>query len=173
MRGDGLADGLDSTVGTLQAGLTWDISSRSKGTLKAGLAQKNFSSSTEPNRTVKVGSADVRHDFTSDTTVVLTAQRSLNEPNIQDMTYFISTGAYADLTQRFSQKWAVVVRGAAVQDIYFIRTDRTALGVVGLKYRAKDWLELAADYNWRSRHSDVPANNYTEHSAVIMVSASL
>jgi len=164
---------LDSTVSTLQAGLTWDISSRSKGTIKAGLAQKNFTSSTKTDGTVKVGSADVRHDFSSDTTVVLTAARSLNEPNIQGMDYFISTGGYADLTQRFLQKWAVMVRGAAVQDTYFTRTDRTTLGGLGLKYRTKDWLEFAVDYNWRSRHSDMPENDYTEHSAIIKVSASM
>jgi hypothetical protein len=164
---------LDSTVSTLQAGLTWDISSRSKGTIKAGLAQKNFTSSAKTDGTVKVGSADVRHDFTSDTTVVLTAERSLKEPNIQGMDYFISTGGYADLTQRFLQKWAVMIRGAAVQDNYFIRTDRSTLGGIGLKHRTKDWLEFAVDYNWRSRHSDDPGYNYTEQSAIIKVSASI
>jgi hypothetical protein len=164
---------LDSTVSTLQAGMIWDISSRSKGSIKAGLARKNLTSSAKTDGTVKVGSVDVRHDFTKDTTVVLTAARSLNEPNIQGMNYFISTGGYADLTQRFLQKWAVMIRGAAVQDNYSIRTDRTTLGGIGFKHRTKDWLEFAVDYNWRSRHSDDPGYNYTEHSAIIKVSASM
>ena len=101
---------LDSTVGTMQAGLTWDFSSRSRGTLKAGLARKDFTSSARSNGTVKVGSADVRHDFATNTTVVLTAQRSMNEPDIPGSDYFISTGAYAELTQRFAQQWAAMVR---------------------------------------------------------------
>ena len=163
---------LDSTVGTLQAGLTWDFSSRSKGTLKAGLARKTFASSTWSNGMVKVGSADVRHDFATNTTVVLTAQRSMNEPNIPGINYFIATGAYAELTQRFVQKWAAVVRVAYVEDQYFIRTDRTALSGAGFRYRAVDWLEFALDYNWQKRQSNIEGNDYTEQSSIIMVNIS-
>jgi hypothetical protein len=157
----------------MQAGLTWDFSSRSKGTLKAGLARKDFTSSAMSNATVKVGSADVRHDFTSDTTVVLTAQRSMNEPDIPGINYFIATGAYADLTQRFAQQWAAVVRLAYVQDVYFVRTDRTSLGGAGLRYRAKDWLEFALDYNRNKRQSNVQGYDYTEQSSLITVNVSL
>lgn len=162
------ASDLNSTVGTMQAGLTWEFSSRSKGTLKAGLAQKDFISYAGGSGTVKVGSADVRHEFDSDTTVVLTAQRSLNEPNIPGINYFISTGAYAELTQRFFQTWTAVVRGAFVQDLNFSRIDRTALGGAGIRYRALDWLELAFDFNQQDRQSTAPGNDYTEQSSIIM-----
>lgn len=164
---------LDSTVGTMQAGLTWDFSSRSKGTIKAGLARKDFTSSAWSNGTVRVWSADVRHDFVSDTMVVLTAQHSMNEPEILDINYFVSTGAYAEVTQRFVQKWAAVVRVAYVQDENTIRTDRTALSGAGLRYRAKDWLEFALDYNRRKRQSNVQGNDYTEQSSILTVNVSL
>jgi hypothetical protein len=164
---------LDSTVGTMQAGLTWDFSSRSKGTLKAGLARKDFTSSTWSNGTVKVGSADLRHEFASDTTVVLTARRSMNEPDIQGINYFISTGAYAELTQRFAQQWAAMLRVAYVQDQNSIRTDRTALSGAGIRYRANDWLDFALDYNRRKRQSNIQGNDYTEQSSIIMVNVSL
>ena len=121
---------------------------------------------------VKVGSADVRHDFATNTTVVLTAQRSMNEPNIPGINYFIATGAYAELTQRFVQKWAAVVRVAYVEDQYFIRTDRTALSGAGFRYRAVDWLEFALDYNWQKRQSNIEGNDYTEQSSIIMVNIS-
>ncbi len=164
---------LDSMVGTAQAGLTWDLSARTKGTLKAGLAMKDFTSSAKTDGTVKVGSADVIHNFTSDTTLVLTAQRSLNEPDLPGSNYFTSTGGYLELTQRFLQKFAAVVRGAYVQDNNTARVDRTSLDGVGLKYRAKAWLEFAADYNRHIRSSNIPVNDYTEHSAVIMANFSL
>jgi len=164
---------LDSTVGTMQAGMTLDLTERSKGTLKAGLARKNFTSSARSNGTVKVGSADVRHDFPSDTTIVLTAQRSMNEPDIAGMNYFISTGGYAELTQRFARQWAAVVRGAYVQDQYFIRTDRTALSGAGIRYRTKEWLEFAVDYNRRKRQSDIQGNDYTEQSFIFTANVSL
>ncbi|MCK9418598.1 MAG: outer membrane beta-barrel protein [Nitrospirae bacterium] len=164
---------LDSSVDTMQAGATWDFSTWSKGTIKAGLARKNFTSSTRTNGTVKVGSADVRHNFTSDMTIVLTARRSMNEPDIPGGNYFITTGGYAEFTHRFIKEWAYVFRGATVHDLYFSRTDRTILGGIGLRYQAKDWLEFAVDHNWQGRHSSIPGNNYTEHSSIIMVNVSL
>jgi hypothetical protein len=164
---------LDSAVGTTQAGLSWDFSARSKGTIKAGVAHKNFSSSTQSSGTVKVGSADVRHEFASDTTIELTARRSMNEPDIPGSVYFISTGAYAELTQRIIPQWSAVVRGAFVQDLYFSRTDRTSLGGVGVRYQANDWLGVAVDYNRNKRNSNVQGNEYTEQSSIVMVSVSL
>jgi hypothetical protein len=164
---------LDSTVGTLQGGLTWDVTARTKGTIKAGMARKDFKSSARGNTSTMVGSADVRHDFSKDTTLVLTAERTINEPDIASINYFVSTGAYVELTQRLVTTLFAVVRGAYVLDDDTSRTDRTSLGLAGLKYRVKDWFEFAADYNWHVRNSNISGNNYTEHSAIITVNFSL
>ena len=86
--------GFNSTVGTLQGGLIWDIAARTKGTIKAGLAQKDFKWTTKGNPSEMIGSADVRHAFSKDTTLVLTAQRSINEPDSSSIDYFVSTGGY-------------------------------------------------------------------------------
>jgi hypothetical protein len=160
---------LDSKADTVQAGLTWDISPQSSGTLKAGLVRKDFTSSTKRDVTVYVWSADVRHDFTSDTMVVLTAQRSLNEPNLPNIDYFISTGIYAELTHRIVSDWAAVFRGAYVIDDYSaLKDDRTFLGGTGLTYKAKDWIELAVDYNWHQRNSSI-REKYVEHATTFTV----
>jgi len=164
---------LDSSVDTMQAGATWDFSAWSKGTIKAGLARKNFTSSTRTGGTIKVGSADVRHNFTSDMTIVLTAQRSMNEPDIPGGNYFMSTGGFADVTQRLGTKLSAVVRGAYVQDNNTARIDRTSLGGVGLRYRAMDRLEFAVDYNRHKRQSNILGNDYTEQSSLITVNVSL
>ena len=123
--------------------------------------------------TVKVGSADLRHDFTSNTTVVLTARRSMNEPDTAGSNYFISTGGYAELTQRFMQTWAAMVRWGYVQDNNTARIDRTTLSGASLRYRAKDWLEFAVDYNQHKRQSNIQVNDYTEQSSLITMNASL
>ncbi len=159
---------LDSKADTVQAGLTWDISTRTRGTLKVGVERKDFTSTTRRDVTVNVWSADVRHDFTGDTTVVLTAQRSLNEPDILGIDYLITTGCYAELTQRFVQKWEAVVRGAYVQDMYSSWTNRTALYGAGLRYRAQDWLEFSVDYNRHQRDAGF-LDKYLEHSTILMV----
>ena len=160
---------LDSKADTAQAGIAWDISPRSRGTLKAGVERKDFTSDTRRDVTAYVWSADVRHDLTSDTTVVLTAQRSLNEPNMSSIDYFISTGIYADLTQRIVSDWAAVFRGAYVTDDYSSsKVDRTYLGGAGLTYKAKDWMTFAVDYDWHQRNSSI-LQKYVEHATMLTV----
>jgi hypothetical protein len=160
---------LDSKANTAQAGLTWDISPRSSGTLKAGVARKDFTSSARRDVTVYVWSADVRHDFTGDTTVIMTARRSLNEPNISSTDYLISTGIYADLTQRIISDLAAVLRGAYVTDDYSSsNVDRTYLGGAGLTYKAKDWIKFAVDYDWQQRNSSI-IQKYVEHAMMLTV----
>lgn len=165
--------GFNSTVGTLQGGLIWDIAARTKGTIKAGLAQKDFKWTTKGNPSEMIGSADVRHVFSKDTTLILTAQRSINEPDSASIDYFVSTGGYVELTQRLVTTLSAVVRGAYVLDEDTSRTDRTSFGGAGLKYRAMDWLEFTSDYNLHVRNSNIPGNDYTEHSAIITVNVSL
>ncbi len=164
---------LDSKADTVQAGLAWDISVRTRGALKAGFTRKNFTSSNRKDVTVNVWSADVRHDFTGDTTVVLTARRSLNEPNRPGIDYFTSTGGYAELTQRVNEDWAAVLLGAYVTDDFTAaKVDRTFLGGAGMTYKANDWLDFAVDYNWHQRNSSL-LDKYVEHSTIITANISL
>jgi aldehyde:ferredoxin oxidoreductase len=50
---------------------------------------------------------------------------------------------------------------------------RTYLGGASLKYQARDWLEFALDSNRRTRHSNIPGNDYTELSYILLVNISL
>jgi hypothetical protein len=164
---------LDSTADTVEAGLTWDLSTRTRGTLKAGLTRKDFTSSARRDVTVSVWSVDVRHDFTGDTTIVLTAQRSLNEPNRPGIDYFTSTGGFAELTHHIDKDWAAVLRGAYVIDDFTAATiDRTILGGGGLTYKANDWIEFAVDYNRHQRNSSV-LDRYVEHETILTANISL
>jgi hypothetical protein len=104
---------------------------------------------------------------------MLTAERAVNEPNLPNIAYFISFGACAELTQRFFTDWTAAIRGAYVQDLYSIRTDRTDLGGIGLRYQSRQWLEFGLDINMRARHSNISESNYTEHSSMVMMNVSL
>jgi hypothetical protein len=172
---------LDNDADSLQAGLTWEITARSKGTVKAGTITKDFTSSTKGDFKGWTGYADIRHDFTDNTSGMLNGQRTVNETALLGNRYFITTGAYAELSHKFGRKLSGVVRGSYGQDRYAdligldatVRTDRTQLEGAGLKYAMKDWLEFALDYNSRERRSNIPVNDYRENSAFLTVSVSL
>lgn len=171
---------LDNSVNSLQLGLTWEISARSKGTVKGGTISKDFKSPALADFNGWTASADVHHDFTDNTSVFLSGQRIVNETNLLGSRYFLTTGAYAELTHRFVRRLSGVARASYGEDRYSdvippdtaVRLDRTTLGGVGLKYLVKDWLELALDYNRRGRRSDIPLNDYNEHAYVLTASGS-
>lgn len=172
---------LDNKVDAWQVGLTWEISARSRGTVKGGTINKDFTSPTQKDFKGWTGYADVRHDFSEYTSVLLNGQRAVNESSIQDNRYLITTGAYGELTHRFVKRLAVVVKGSYGEDQYSdpippdttVRVDRTLFEGLGLKYTVRDWLELSVDYGRRARRSNIPVNNYTEHSTILTANISL
>lgn len=162
---------LDSTESSLQAGLSWNISARAKGTVKAGLLTKNFKSALYKDGTVKIGAADIRYDVTSKASFVLTAQRSLNETNVPGLSHTISTGGFGEFKYKFVPMLAGVVRASYVQD-NGILTDRTSLGGLGLKYKPLNWFEVALDYNQTKRDSADPLRDYTENASMLTLNVS-
>ncbi len=168
----------DGKTENVSAGLTWDLSPQSKGTVKAGLARRGFDSPDRSAFTVKTGSVDIRHEFTAGTSLVLTGQRSLNEPNLPGTSHFNTFGGYAELSQTIVPKLALAVRGSYVQDVYFFldgyaRTDWTSVVGGGMKFRAAKWMEFAVDFNYHARKSDVPEDEYIERSTMITATMAL
>jgi hypothetical protein len=161
---------LDNYMDTLSLGFTWDIDGSSKGTIKAGRTAKDFEDPAEKDFTVWTWSVKVNHNFSDLTTATIIGSRDVNETNFSGTSYFITTGAYADLTHKFASKMAFVVRGSYGTGVYSnavapsttVREDKTNMLGAGLKYFMKDWLEFGADYNKRNRDSNINVNDYRE-----------
>lgn len=171
---------LDNTMDTLSLGVTWDVTGRSKGTIKAGRTAKDFEDPAEKDFTVWTWSVLVNHSFSDLTSVKVIGSRNVNETNFSGTSYFITTGAYADLTHRFASKMAFLLRGSYGTDRYSnavapsttVREDKTNMVGAGLKYFMKDWLEFGADYNKRNRDSNIDVNDYRETQYVLSANMS-
>ena len=161
---------LDNAMDTISLGVTWDVTGRSKGTIKAGRTAKDFEDPAEKDFTVWTWSFNVNHNFSELTSINIVGLRNVNETNFSGTSYFITTGASADLTHKFASKMAFVVRGSYGRDLYSnavppsttVREDTTSMAGAGLKYFMKDWLEFSADYRKRNRDSNIDANDYKE-----------
>jgi hypothetical protein len=166
---------LDNAMDTLSLGLTWDIDGSSKGTIKAGRTAKDFESVAEKDFTVWTWSVKVSHNISELTSINIVGLRDVNETNFSGTSYFLTTGAFADLTHKFVSKMAFVVRGSYGTDVYSnavapsttLREDKTSLLGAGLKYFMKDWLEFGADYKKRKRDSNINVNDYRETQYVL------
>jgi len=171
--------GLDSIESRELVGLTWDITEKSKGTIKVGRVQKDFESPSQEDFRGWTGFVDLRHAFSEDTSLLISGLRTVNEANVFGTSFYVTTGGSGEFTQRLFRKLAIVARGSYGKDVFsnpvppemITREDKTSMAGGGLKYTIRDWFELGADYNYRARNSNIPANDYREHEYIISASA--
>ncbi len=166
---------LDGSVDSGFIGLTWEITEKSKGTIKAGPVKKDFESPLMKDYSGWTGSVDLRHAFSEDTSIMIIGQRTVNETNVVGARFFITTGVYGEFSQRLFDRLSVLVKGSSGTDLYsdpippdtVVREDKTTMAGGGLRYVIADRLELGADYVSRVRHSNIPVNNYKEHEYIV------
>jgi hypothetical protein len=172
---------LDNSMGSLLLGLTWEMDGRSRGTVKFGRTSKDFESPAVKDFSVWSWSIDLGHKFSERTSLTVTGKREVNETNAFGTAYFITTGAYGELSHGFMSKMALLVRGSYGTDRYsvsygppepVVREDKTRMAGTGLRYTMKDWLEFGADYNGRNRDSNIDVNDYRETQYILSANMS-
>ncbi len=172
--------GLNSTEDSALVGIQWEITEKSRGTIKAGRTSKDY---TDPAMKDFSGSRwylNIDHKFSEDSSVVLTGQRQVNEANAVGVAYYTTTGLSGEFAFRFLSKTAFLLRGSYSKDVYsnavppetVAREDTYSQTGVGLKYFMKDWIDLGADYNKRNRSSNIDVNDYKENQYVLYVNMS-
>lgn len=161
---------LDNSMGSLLLGLAWEMNGRSRGTIKFGRTSKDFEEPAVKDFSVWSWSVDLSHKFSERTSFTLAGKRQVNETNAFGTAYFITTGAYGELSHGFMSKMALLLRGSYGTDTFsnavlpetVVREDKTRMVGTGLKYTMKDWLEFGADYHKKDRDSNINANDYQE-----------
>ncbi|MDH4161648.1 MAG: outer membrane beta-barrel protein [Nitrospirota bacterium] len=171
----------DNTTTSGIIGLTWEINSQSKGTIKGGRTDKKFNDPTVKDHDTWTSSIDISHEFTKYTSIMIIGQRIINESNRIGARFSIVTGGYGEVVHRFGHHLSALIHGSRGTDVYpdiftpemVARNDSNASGGLGLKYLVRDWIELSGDYTVRSRDSNFGAANFREHQYSVMLSATL
>lgn len=94
----------DSTEMRYFAGVTWDITAKSRGAVKAGYGTKDFDSSEIDGAGDVVMEISIDHTFTPKTSVGLTAIRRTNETTIADTDYVVVNSFVVDYLQKFTER---------------------------------------------------------------------
>jgi len=168
---------LNNKVNSGLLGVTWEITEKSKGTVKGGYTWKNFESQAHKDFKTWVASIDLNHEFSDYTSLRLVGQRVVNETTLLDARYFATTGMYGEFTHKFTYKIAGVLKGSYGEDKFSdavdpetkVRKDIVTAGGAGLKYQMRDWLEFAIDYNHRERNSNIDRIDYKENAYMVTI----
>jgi polysaccharide biosynthesis protein VpsM len=164
-------------------GVQWDVTAKSKGSLKAGYGLKDFDRSGIKNINEFIFEAQVDHKFTTKTSLLLKASRKTNETNISTTDYMISDFIEAQYIQKLTGKITANAGLSFGRDAYGGelsyggRTknlkDDYITGMLAIQYKFKEWLEMDTGYLFGRRDSSFPEFDYTSNMLFLRITGSL
>jgi len=164
-------------------GIQWDVSAKSKGSIKAGYGLKDFSSPGFKNSNDFIMEAQIDHKFTPKTSLILKASRKTNETNITTTDYILSDSVEADYLQKLTGKISAGILLGYTHDTYHgdvtlggetkTLTDNYYTGALAFQYKFKEWLEMDAGYVINLRDSSFSDLDYTSNKLFLRVTGSL
>jgi cell division septation protein DedD len=164
-------------------GLQWDMTAKSKGSVKAGYGVKNFSVSSIGDAKDFILEAQIDHQFTPKTSVKVKASRKTNETNISTTDFILSNNIEVQYLQRLTGKITGDVNFSYTNDSYKgnltfggetkERKDDTFGGAFALRYKFKEWLQLDTGYIYTKRGSNFSDFDYTSNIVFIRIAGSL
>ena len=164
-------------------GLQWDVTAKSKGSVKAGYGVKNFSVSSIGDAKDFIVEAQIDHQFTPKTSMKIKASRKTNETNISTTDFILSNNIEVEYLQRLTGKITGDVNFSYTNDSYKgnltfdgetkERKDDTFRGAFALRYKFKEWLNLDSGYIYTKRDSNFSDFNYTTNIIFIRITGSL
>ena len=166
------ADNLDSRAHRGYLGLAWDISTRSRGTIKGGYLRKDFE---DPDNDIGRGifSADIRHEFTPRTSVRLSGEQDVRESNLASQPHYLSTGGAMELERLIHPRLTARLGGGFSRDQYPTdmtldgetrpRLDNTWNTGIQFDYRPRKWIDLGLRYLYSQRRSSFDQFEYLDN----------
>jgi hypothetical protein len=164
-------------------GLTWDITARSQGTAKAGYAKKNYQESGVSNFQGGIVSIALSHELTQRTSLKFDAVRDVQESNIVNQPYYLTTGGRLVLNHNIHPKVSFKMNAGFSRDQY---PDDMTIGtetrkrmddtwVLGgrFEYRIQQWLNLGLGYDHSQRRSTFSDFGYVDNLYTFSVGALL
>lgn len=163
-------------------GIQWDITAKSRGSIKAGYGIKDFVSVRDTSNDF-IFEAQIDHHFTPKTSLMLKASRRTTETDISSTDFVISDALELEYLQRVTAKITADIKLSYTRDAYqddFTYEGRTDLldddyyyGAFALQYKFREWLFADAGYIFMKRDSSFPDFDYTTNVVFFRITGSL
>ena len=170
---------LNSSEQYFTGGISWNITAKSKGLLKAGLEVKNFENS--PGRyTYFSFEAQLDHRFTTKTSLTLRAYRETTETDVTGMDFSLTTGFEAKLQHVLTPKLSSSAGFTIANDHYINGQEhnssldsRLYQGTLGLQYSFRKWLTGGIGYAYTIKDSSLPELQYRSNTFYFNITGSI
>ncbi|MEN8210675.1 MAG: outer membrane beta-barrel protein [Thermodesulfobacteriota bacterium] len=156
----------DSVENRYYGGINWDVTAKTRGTLKLGYIDKDFDLSSENNQDAFSMEVQTRHNFTQKRELRLNVHRRFNESDMEAASSFLSTGITLSLVQRFTEKWSGTLNALYENNDYNGVDREDDLYGIGpaLSFEAKNWLKFNLGYFYYKNDSDIDYYSYDQNN---------
>jgi polysaccharide biosynthesis protein VpsM len=150
----------DSDVQRVLSGVSYKITAKTKGTVKAGFEKKKFDESARKDFSGGTVSVELDHELTPRTLLQASAERGSRESNLESEDFYVLTGGQIGVTHAFTGKLSGDARVSFGRERYPDksgvegRTDNTRRFRLDLDYWIQKWLNAEVRYEHGSRSSN-------------------
>ena len=169
---------LDSREHYFLAGVSWDITAKSKGLFKAGYSIKDFDHSMDSYNDFSL-EMQLDHCFTPKTSVMVRAYRRPNETDLNDMAFSVTSGFNVQLLHAFTPRLASTV-GFLVEDDQYKKfkglsdaaESTTYQWNATVQYTFRRWLRGTIGYAYTMKTASIAELEYNSNTLFFNVIAS-
>ena len=151
----------DSGIHRVLGGIAYEITAKSKGTVKGGYERKKFDEGEREDFSGGIVSVELDHELTPRTLIQAAVERGSRESNLESADFYIITGGSLHVVHSFTGKLAGVAGVSIGREWYPDksgvegRSDNTQHFRLGLNYWIQKWLNAKVSYEHTSRSSNV------------------
>ena len=164
-------------------GVQWDVTAKSKGSVKAGYGLKYFSDPAIKDAKNFIFEAQIDHKLTAKTSVIIKAARKTEETNISSTGYEVADSISGEYLHRLTGKITLDAMLSYTRDKYSEDltlggitkrlADHYYVGMLALQYKFKEWLELDSGYMINIRDSSFPDLDYKSNIVFLRITGSM
>ena len=168
------ATAYDSVESRYYAGVAWDMTAKSRGTLKLGYAEKDFDLDTIKDRDNFSMELQTQHNLTPKQALQLNTYRKYNESDVAGASSFLSSGIEASFLQKFTEKWSATLTASFERNEYSgVDRDDDIFGIgPAVRFEPKKWLIFDLGYFYYNNDSNLSTYDYETNQIFIRGSLS-
>jgi hypothetical protein len=166
-----------------RAGLTWNITAKSTGTIKGGYEWKIFDNHESKSFRSPIFEVDIDHHFTAKTAIKLTGLRQAFETDEVGASYYTDTTGAIQLSYKPVTKIEITPRGSYSYDKYSqstvfngidaTRKDGLWNAGIDVTYSMNKWITVGLGYTHSNRASNFTVYDYTDNLAMVKLKGTI
>lgn len=165
----------DSIENRYYAGVTWEVTAKTRGTFKMGYMDKDFD---DPRVTDQDGFSfelQTQHNLTPKRALQINAFRNFQESDIALASSYYATGINVGIRQKFTEKWSSTLVASYERDDYngINREDDYFSIGPAVRYEPRKWLIFDLAYYFSLNDSNISFYDYTSNDIVLRATLSM